>query len=220
MRAHFDVVGGSPPAVVIGHSTSPLANRRIWHKIFACREETMASTKKTPVQRMMLYDPRFLREATAFVREDPGNNVSLTCQSLAELTYAFDSFEAVRYLLVNLHGGPGELQLFDKTNVSAASFSLPATRNPNFLGPGAQILFEGCNVGEGAAGDKFLDDIGGYLLTGKGGILGAATSATFDNWTNTGMPLWGELKVYRYDASGKRSGGVVTSAWDAFWSTP
>jgi hypothetical protein len=169
---------------------------------------------------MMLYDPRFMKEASAFVREDLSNSVAMTCKSLAELEHAFDSFEGVKYLIVNTHGGPGCIQLGDKTEVKGGSFLPMSFRNANFLSPGARLLFEGCNVGEGADGDKFLDDVGGYLLNGKGGIIGAATSATFDNWSSTGIPLWGELKVYRYDTSGKRSGGVVTSAWDAFWKVP
>jgi hypothetical protein len=175
------------------------------------------ATTKTTVQRMMLYDPQFLNEATAFVREDVSNSLASTCKSLAEFEHAFDAFEGVQYLVVNTHGGPGSIQLADKTNVTAGSFAVFAGRNANFLGPGARVLFEGCNIGEGADGDKFLDDTGAYLLKGKGGIIGAATSATFDNRSNTGIPLWGKLKVYRYDTAGRRSAAVVTSVWDKFW---
>jgi hypothetical protein len=175
----------------------------------------MSAPATTALQRLMLYDPEFKKESGFFMREDPANNGSAPIGSLAELENAMNTYEGVQYLAVNTHGGPGRIQLADKTKVGAASFALCGARNPHFLAAGSRIIFEGCNIGEGSEGDLFLDDIGKSLFLGKGGIAGAATSTTVDDLGITRVPMWGKVKVYRYDASGKRTGAVVRGFWDA-----
>jgi hypothetical protein len=77
--------------------------------------------------------------------------------------------------------------------------------NPQLLNKEARVLFYGCNVGEGAKGDLFMAEIGRYLLTGKGGYVGATTSKNIGILEAYMLP-WGRLKVKRYGVSGSEIG--------------
>jgi hypothetical protein len=165
-------------------------------------------------ENLYLYDPDLKAEADEFVLEAPKTNASRAVSDLATLEAVAKTFTDVRFLIFDTHGGPGELQLQDKTKVGSGSLGLLATKNPSFLAADARILFQGCNIGEGAKGELFLDAIGKSFLTGKGGFVGAATSSTWANVLGslvirqTHLPLWGSLRVYRYDATGARVGSV------------
>jgi hypothetical protein len=106
------------------------------------------------------------------------------------------------------------LQLHDKTKVNAGSLAFYAIKNPRFLAANARILFQGCNIGEGAKGEMFMDVIGGSFLAGKGGFVGAATSSTWSHaigpfvLRKTHILPWGGFRVVRYDTAGTRVGAV------------
>lgn len=164
--------------------------------------------------RLMLYDPEFKAGAMKFATEDKLLNVIYPVGKLAELVLAMDTFKDVEELLINIHGGPGRLQLADGTYVSAGNLAYMAKKNPDLLAKNARILFQGCSVGAGASGDLFLDDVAKGFLIGKGGIIGAATVDTTDYVLGPiviadRLPLWGDLKVYQYDDLGKRVATVV-----------
>jgi hypothetical protein len=175
----------------------------------------MASTPSiSAVENLYLYDPEFKAEADAFVLEAPKTSAARAVSDLSALETVATTFTDVQLLIFDIHGGTGELQLHDKTVVGAGSLGLLATKHPGFLASNARILFQGCNIGEGAKGELFMDGIGKSFLAGKGGFVGAATSSTFSNaigsfvLRQTHIPLWGGLRVFRYDATGARVSSV------------
>ena len=167
---------------------------------------------RTAVDNLYLYDPQFEPAANRFVREVGGSSATHAINSWADVMDVMKSYSLVKFLVFDTHGKPGTVSLPDSSNVDGVDFMLlPA--NPAFLRNQARILFLGCNIGEGSAGDRFIDEAGQYLLKGKGGIVGAATVATmvfqFGPFASESyiVPLsFGRLKVKRYDASGAQVG--------------
>ena len=160
-----------------------------------------------PFEQVMFYDPELRDTATNWVLEDPVKRASFAIGTLAYLEGAVQEFHDVKLLIVNTHGTPGYIFLGDKTPLLAGQFATIAAKNPKLLSIDAEILFLGCNVGEGIPGEVFLDGIATALLQGKGGTVAAATSATYDTGADYGvLPPWGKLKKYRYSSTGKRIG--------------
>ena len=86
-----------------------------------------------------------------------------------------------------------------------------------FLAKNARVLFNSCNIAEGAAGDNFMERLGQTMLAGKGGIIGGSTAKTHNYFPRGSFvtemyiaPLsFGRLKVRRYDESGSQVGERV-----------
>jgi hypothetical protein len=153
-------------------------------------------------------------EADGFVLEAPKTSAARAIADLAALETVTKAFEEVQFHIFDTHGGPGELQLRDKTLIGAGSLGLFAAKNPRLMAANSRILFQGCNIGEGAKGELFMDSIGKSFFKGKGGFVGAATSSTaavtFGPFVvrKTHIPFWGGIRVFRYDATGARVGAV------------
>ena len=174
----------------------------------------MPAPKTTSKKRLMLFDPDFSKGASTFVAADPTNNAAVQVRSLADLISAMESYTDVEQLIANTHGKPGVVTLADGTMVDVASFAFSAHTNSKLLAANAQIIFWGCNIGDTAAGDLFMDVLARSLLKGKGGTVATPTSSTYQ--IDFGpisipeqLPPWGNTKVYTYDAKGARTASVM-----------
>jgi hypothetical protein len=171
----------------------------------------------TAVDCLYLYDPQFEGSARRFLSDVGGSSGMQSIRSWDELLSVGRNYTNVKFLVFDTHGSPGVVFLSDK-RVEGIDLMFLAEK-PRFLAKDAQVLFLGCNLGEGIAGDRFLDEVGKCLLRGKGGIVGAATVATVvfqfsriglsDTETYLDPLKRGRLKVRRYDASGVPVGSIV-----------
>lgn len=174
------------------------------------------------VDNLYLYDPQFEPGANKFLSEVGGSSAARAVWSLDDVGAALNAFALVKFLVFDTHGRPGRVCLANGTKLEGVDFMI-LKKNPHLLKMGARILFYGCNIGAGAAGDKFMDEIGLYLLRGKGGIVGTSTvsnvalqlgpfaSETFMDPTSFGA----RLKVRRYDLSGALVGSRTTDRYGA-----
>lgn len=163
---------------------------------------------KISVDNLLIYDVDFQFFADRFVNEIGSNSATHPVRTMADLVEAFIKYNAVKFLEIALHGSPGRLYLNNKTAIVGSYLNVIAAANPIFLKNNARILFDSCQIGQGNSGDKFMDSIGTGMLKGKGGIVGATTvdNATypFYPWvTGAHMTSGGQLKVKKYDESGK-----------------
>jgi hypothetical protein len=169
------------------------------------------------VNNLAICSPEFKDCATGF--GEKGSKATAVVGSQKDLKSAMQSYASVKCLFVDTHGGPGRIDLADGTKLDGLDIGM--IEAPYLLAMNARILFAGCNVGESTAGDNFMDDIGRYLLRGKGGFVGAATVKTFtlgcatmeyldDPFAN---PTAGRFKTRRYDTSGALIGSRVVDRW-------
>ena len=164
------------------------------------------------VDNLCLYDPDFKHIADGFIAEFGANAAVHEVNNLEDLRTAVNSYRAVKFLEIVIHGSPGTLHT-KKERLSGWYIAVLAESNPNFLQKGAKILFDSCNIGKGKSGDQFMDDLGIRILKGKGGTIGAST---VNSWTSplfgTGFfmqPLsFGRLKVKSYNLEGKPAGAL------------
>ena len=162
------------------------------------------------VDNLLIYDPGFQKYADKFVGEMGGSSAVQSVSSTADLKTAINSYTNVRFLEICLHGSPGVIYFADKTAIIEKFFGA-MMQNLLFLNKNARILFDNCNIGEGDAGDKFMDAIAEQMLKGKGGIVGATTVKNEIYFYQTRFstdaymqPLsFGRLKVKKYDENGK-----------------
>lgn len=173
------------------------------------------------VDNLYLYVPEFKPAAERFRREVGGSTDTYPLNSWDDLKAAVNGYVSVRFLVFDTHGSPGALALPDGIRVQGIDFT-HLTANPPFLRLDARVLFYGCNVGEGSAGDTFMAEVGKYLLRGKGGAVGAATVKTVvwqlgsfssESYLHPTSLLGGRLKVKRYDLSGAEVGSRTVNRW-------
>src|SRR5215203_1018431 len=129
---------------------------------------------RTAVDNLYLYDPDFEPGAKSFVSSVGGSSASFQITNSADLKKALDSYVGVKFLIFDTHGQAGKISLSDHGKVEGLDFML-YLKNSSLLKRDAQLLFYGCNIGEGPAGDTFLDEVGFYMLRGRGGTVGATT---------------------------------------------
>lgn len=171
---------------------------------------------KTAVDNLYLYDPQFEAGAKKFISELGGSSAMAPITSASDIGDAMKQYALVKFLVFDTHGAPGKIWL-PKTKYFEGIDFITLAQNSQFLAKDARVLFLGCNVGEGKAGDIFLSDIGQFLLRGKGGTVGATTVAnvTFQlgkmfSTEAFMMPLsFGRLKVKRYSNDGKEVGSIM-----------
>ncbi len=164
--------------------------------------KTMAST-------LYLYDPQFEANAQAFRDEVGGDCAIQAVSTFDDLAKALDSFCQVGFLVVDTHGAPGKIALADGTSVDGFDFRMLRLLPRDLLKKNARVLFYGCNLGEGDAGETFLNDFGDAAFRGKGGTVGASTVTNFalslgpfgsvEAWMDLGSPLAARLKVVRFN---------------------
>lgn len=166
----------------------------------------------TAVDNLYLYDPQFEAGAKSFVSEMGGSSTSFPIPTIDALDTALNTHVAVKFLVFDTHGEPGKIDLPDGTKFEGMDF-MAFVKNQQFLKRDARVLFYGCNVGEGPAGDTFLQEVGTYLLRGKGGTVGATTSMNMSfslgSFSSEAymVPLsFGRLRVKRYDEKGNEIG--------------
>lgn len=163
------------------------------------------------VDNLLIYDPEFQKYADKFVGEMGGSSAIQAVGSMDDLKAAINSYTNVKFLEICLHGSPGNIHFSDK---SAMVGKLLGTmiQNSLFLNKSARILFDNCNIGEGEAGDIFMDELGMKMLKGKGGMIGATTVKNeiyfYQSQFSTDAYMkpfsFGRLKVRRYDEDGNR----------------
>lgn len=170
---------------------------------------------RTAVDNLYLYDPQFEAGAKRFAGELGGSTATAPITSATDIGNRMKDHSNVRFLVFDTHGSPGKIWLPNNTNFEGVDFMIYA-RYGNFLSRNAQVLFLGCNVGEGPAGDAFLGDVGKFLLRGKGGTVGATTvsNITFQIGSFSSeaymMPLsFGRMKVKRYSDKGNEVGSIT-----------
>jgi hypothetical protein len=105
----------------------------------------------------------------AFVLDPSSDGV----QQIADILAANDLTDLSSISIVS-HGAPGEVQLGASlvTDQNLASYSSALAEIGASVAPGGNILLFGCDVGSGAAGMQFLNDLS--TLT-SGTVIGAAT---------------------------------------------
>jgi hypothetical protein len=164
------------------------------------------------VDNLYLYDPQFEAGAMSFVSDMGGSSASFAIPTAEALERALNTHVAVKFLIFDTHGEPGIMDLDDGTKFEGIDFMMVA-KNGAFLKRDARVIFYGCNVGEGTPGDRFMQEVGSYLLRGKGGTVGATTVKNFTIHSKTlsteayMVPLsFGRLKVKRYNEVGKEIG--------------
>ena len=168
------------------------------------------------VDNLCLYDPEFQGYADKFVGEMGGSSAIQAVGSKDELSAAIGAYTNVRFLEICLHGTPGMI-LFANDGMMLGAHLGTMTQNTLFLQKNARVLFDSCNIAEGDAGDKFMDELGRRMFKGKGGIIGATTVTNFHFLPKSRFctdmymkPLsFGRLKVRRYDEIGDLIGDRV-----------
>jgi hypothetical protein len=163
------------------------------------------------VENLCIYDPDFKSVADAFVEDSGTASAARSVKNMMELELALNGFMNVKFVEFVIHGSPGMFHFNDGMGMMGG-YMTTLCKNPLFLAKNARILFDNCNIGEGAQGNTFMDAIGSGLLIGKGGTVGASTVTNVCNMI-TGKcylnPLWPSwFKVRRYDTAGKKIGSM------------
>lgn len=174
---------------------------------------------KKAVDNLLFYDPEFEGFASKFVSELGGSSAIQSITNMDELKNAINSFTNVKFLEICFHGSPGFFYLADKCQVVGAYLGELAQGKP-FIQKNARILFDSCSIGQGEAGDRFMDELGKKMLTGKGGVIGASTAENvrfklipFCNGLYFEEFSDGRLKVKRYDVNGKQVGALAVDRY-------
>lgn len=100
------------------------------------------------------------------------DDLTASLKGLLALEYQFDR------VLVQTHGGPGEVSFGDKSTYGwYFDETLPAVMDISALFPFyTRIYFDGCNVADGGMGTAFITRVGKGLLKKRGGEVFAWTS--------------------------------------------
>jgi hypothetical protein len=165
---------------------------------------------KTWMDNLLIYDAddfMINRGAKAFPEDAPAFNAAEGVSDFAGALNAIRKYCHLRCLIFETHGAPGYVH-FPKGGIDAGNAHRFASVRSS-LDTDARILFEGCSVGQGDAGTKFLLEIGSKLLLGKGGIVGATTCSNFGSplellslIDSVRMPPWGNLRIMQFDKNG------------------
>ena len=165
---------------------------------------------QTWMDNLLIYDPSdFMinRGAKAFPEEAPAFNAAEGVSDFPGALNAIRKYCHLTCLIFETHGAPGYVH-FPRGGIDAWNAHLFGSVRSS-LAADARILFEGCSVGEGDAGTKFLLEVGSNLLFGKGGIVGATTCSNFGSplellslLDSVRMPPWGKLRIMQFDKSG------------------
>jgi len=163
------------------------------------------------IDNLLFYDPDFADYAEGFLKEHPTDGIAHAVANTSELIEAVKGYRNVKGLEVVLHGSPGNIYFKSKGQMVGSYFGTIA-KAANMLAPNARVLFLGCNIAEGAEGDKFLADVGKNMFTGAGGIAGGTTvaNALFRGGASRMNPFWffgAKLKVRRFGVTGKMIAG-------------
>lgn len=121
--------------------------------------------------------------------EEKGGIV-INVNSIAELQALFkdwvkweETFDAIDF---HTHGSPGSIRIgADRLTVSNLNL-LYASNVDRIFNDNAQIIFLGCNVGEGYMGEFFLLQFGKMMLRGGGGKVMGSTGLGFPNLVTGG----------------------------------
>jgi hypothetical protein len=118
----------------------------------------------------------------AFVIDSASDGI----QQIADIL-ASNNLTDLASISIVAHGAPGELELGSSlvTDQSLASHSTALAEIGASMAPGGNLLLYGCDVGSGAVGMQFLNDLSGLT---SGTVIGAAThdvgsSAQGGTWT-------------------------------------
>ncbi|WP_198368564.1 DUF4347 domain-containing protein [Roseomonas rosulenta] len=178
---------------------------------------------KTTAATLYVYDPQFEANAKAFQEEIGGDCAIRPVTGFDDLVKALDSYTQVGFLVFDTHGEPGKVALADGSRVEGFDFRLLRLLPKELLRKDARVLFYGCNIGEGAAGDTFLDDFGLAAFRGKGGTAGASTVTNFslslgplgsvETWMELESPFAARLKVARFNEAGTREASMSVDRW-------
>jgi len=161
------------------------------------------------IENLLFYDPQFESYADGFREQNPFSGIAHAVTSPNELIEAVKGYAMVKSVELVLHGSPGTIW-FKGGGVMTASYFGTIASAANMLAMDARVLFLGCNIAEGAVGDKFLTDVGKNMFTGTGGTAGGTTVANLAFNGGKMNPLWffgAKLKVRRFDIAGKLIAG-------------
>ncbi|WP_460935669.1 DUF4347 domain-containing protein [Spirosoma humi] len=131
----------------------------------------------------------------------PVTNFSEMQQALDDLLGANT---AIDRLLVETHGSPGQIGIGTQTIDSTVVDGWFANRGYERMFPSsARILFNGCNVAEGASGWRFLETFGSVMLKLNGGQITAWTSVGSSSpLTGHVIHFWGNARTVFFAPGG------------------
>jgi hypothetical protein len=178
---------------------------------------------KTAIDTLYLHDPEFTSNAEAF-KDDVGGTCAIQAVSCMDtLKAALAAYSQVGFIVFDTHGVPGRLSMADGGYVDGIDFAMLGLLPADLLRRNARALFYGCNLGEGAAGDTFLDEFGLAAFRGKGGTAGASTVSNFslqlgsfgsaNAWMELESLFSARLKVVRYNEAGHRTASASVNRW-------
>jgi hypothetical protein len=178
---------------------------------------------KTVAATLYLYDPDFEGNAEAFQAETGADCVIRAVAGFDDLVKALADYTNVGFLVLDTHGAPGKVALADGSRIEGLDFRLLRLLPKDLLRRGARVLFYGCNIGEGAVGDQFLEEFGLAAFRGKGGTAGASTVPNFtftagplsavESWMSLASPFAARLKVVHFNEAGMRDDSVRIDRW-------
>jgi len=138
--------------------------------------------------------------------------VTVPAASIAELKSSLDQMAGlVKFdrAVFQTHGSPGTIYFKDDALTSYRLLTEFAGRGyTSLFAAGSRLYFDGCNVGEGEAGEKFLAAAGKIFLAAGGEAfawetLGVAIPGWLPGWLSGGHTIHlGPLKKLRFDNSG------------------
>jgi len=189
------------------------------------QQQQEMATIKSWVKRLLIYDPSDLMirlGAEAFPKQAPGFNAKEGVDDFATALTAIGKYSHVEFLIFETHGRPGYVY-FPKGGIDADNAN--GFRSVSqALEADARVLFEGCNVGEGEKGRKFMLAVGSSLLFGKGGFVGATNAYNLGSLLellsigdHVRLMPWGKLQIMQFDKNGsliqeQEVSGAVISA--------
>ncbi|MDI1242418.1 MAG: DUF4347 domain-containing protein [bacterium] len=163
------------------------------------------------IENLLFYDPQFESYAEGFREQHPFNGIAHAVTSPNELIEAVKGYAMVKSVELVLHGSPGSIW-FKGGGVMTGSYFGTIASAANMLAMDARVLFLGCNIAEGPAGDKFLTEVGKNMFAGTGGVVGGTTvtNVVFKGGASRMNPLMffgAKLKVRWFDMAGKMTAG-------------
>lgn len=160
--------------------------------------------EKRAIENLLFYDPDFESYAEGFREQHPLNGITHAVATPDQLRDAVECYALVKNVELCLHGTPGNIW-FNTGGLMIGSHFGKIANAANMLSMDARVLFLGCNIAEGAAGDKFLTDIGRTMFAGTGGTVGGTTVmnlAFHGGKMNPFRFFDAKLKVRRFDTRG------------------
>ena len=169
------------------------------------------------IENLLFYDPDFESYAVGFREDHSSSGITHPVSTPDELIKAVEDYALVKNVELALHGSPGNIWFNGGGQMVASCFGT-ITSKANMLASDARVLFLGCNIAEGTAGDTFLSEVGLKMFSGIGGTVGGTTVANLAIHGGRMNPFRffdAKLKVRRFDGSGKMIGGQDVSYWGA-----